>query len=441
MDTRFSNQEAEQVILGTIIMNNIFYYRIADLLEEKHFYFEEHKLIWKRFKDVIQERIANEVTLKDFFANKEELKPIGGINYINQLKLQATGIIDIKDYSITLIKLWQKRELKRVLEESMDNLEDDFNAIKDNLDDEIGNLSFALSKEPRKIGDIAKEIIEAEHTQKELIDIGFSGSDKLIGGVALGNLFILAGRSSSGKTTMCLNIARNLAKNDGVIFFSIEVNDSSLVRKFITEQGSINPYRLKKGLMNQSELQAAQESIKVINQSKMIIDDDSSLTLTKIRSRIKRLSNKHLIKVICIDYLQLMTPEGKDFSREQQISKIVVGLKSIAREFNIVVIALSQLSRATDSRDNKRPILSDLRDSGAIEQAADVVAFVHRDEYYLEREREPEHSKYYEEWLRLYNASKGKADFIIAKNRDGQIGDVKFNFDGQFSRFTEEFIN
>ena len=433
MTKEFFNQEAEQVILGSIIMNNN-YLLALEFLKVEHFYFNEHQIIFGKILEAMTKSSSvDSTTLRSFFQNKDEL----GLDMLNQIISIAKGGFDIKGYGFELIELWQKRQLEVYLNNALNSLGDDFNDIKQDLDQNISDLSFALSKQPRKVGDIAREIIETKEDKKVLLSLGYDKTDKLTGGVALGSLFILAGRSSSGKTTMALNIARNLASEQGIIFFSIEVNDESLVRKIVTEQGSINPYRLKRGIMNQDEERAAQNSLEVISRSKMMIDDDSQLTLSKIRSKIKRISMKMPVKVICIDYLQLMTPEGKDFSREQQISKIVVGLKTIAKEFNILVIALSQLSRATDSRENKRPILSDLRDSGAIEQAADLVGFVHRDEYYLEREREPEHSKHYNEWLQLYNASKGKADFIIAKNRDGQIGDIKFDFDGQFSRFIE----
>jgi replicative DNA helicase len=423
----YTNQEAEEVLLGSIIMNNNFLLPL-DFLAKEHFAFTEHQAI---FGEIIR-RITNNdsvdsVTIQSF-ADK---------NTIKKLLASASGILDIKSYGIEIVGLWQKRELNQALEYAKNEFLGDFRAIKEYLDGIMADLSFALSKEPRNAFEIAKEVIENEYQKKELINLGFENSDNLIGGIAVGSLFILAGRSSSGKTTMCLNIAKNLSKEAGVLFFSIEVNEKSLVRKLVTEEVSIDPYRLKKGFLNASEKQAGMRAVEIIKQSQLIVDDDSELTLSKIRNRIKRIMIKQPLKAICIDYLQLITPEGKDFSREQQVSKIVVGLKSIARDFNIVVFALSQLSRATDSRDNKRPILSDLRDSGAIEQAADIVAFVHRDEYYLEREREPEHSPHYKEWLGLYEASKGVANFIIAKNRDGQIGDVKFYFDGKFSRFIE----
>jgi replicative DNA helicase len=217
----------------------------------------------------------------------------------------------------------------------------------------------------------------------------------------------------------------------------MEVSDKSLARKFLNETTGASAYRLKIGATTEADKLSIENNRHTWKDYNLILDQENGINLLTIRSKIKRVMLKNDIKMICIDYLQLIASSGKEFSREQQISRIAEGLKKIAKDFNIVVVALSQLSRAGDSRENKRPILSDLRDSGAIEQNADIVMFTHREEYFLEREKVPEHSKHYEDWLKCYNNVKGKADIIVSKNREGECGDILFNFNGKQSKFWE----
>lgn len=320
------------------------------------------------------------------------------------------------------------------------DLTENFEDIKSQVEGKVAELQFATSKEPQKIYTLAENLLKKNvEGKRELLNLGFDKTDNLIGGIELGSLVILAGKSSMGKTTLGLNFVKSVSKDAGVLFFSAEVSEDQIASKVLVEDGTINPYRLRRDQLTQPEASGIVDSMNRLRNYQLLVDDSTGLTLSKIRAKLKRVMNKMDIKLIVIDYLQLMKPEGKDFSREQQVAKIAIGLKEIAKEFNIVVMPLSQLSRASDSRENRRPMLSDLRDSGALEQAADIVMFVHRDEYYLEREKEPEHSKHYSEWLSILEASRGKADLIVSKNRNGKIGEVKFNFDSEFGRFTEEY--
>lgn len=422
------SQQAEQIILGSVIMNND-YLLGMDFLEAKHFYFKDHQLIFEKLIAVIASGRADPVILKPFFEEKIE----GGVIYMSHLIAQATGVIDLRDYARLLVDFWQKRQLQEVLEKI--NFSDDFTTIRDALDDKLVDFGFETSKQPEHVSTLVHKVID--DPCGELLFFDYKNLDALTGGVELSDFIILGGLPSSGKTTFCLNLARNVARNKGVIFFSIEVKGSSLARKFLSELASVNPFKIKQGNLNQDEVIDLERKKKESEDFHLMIDDESGMTIQKMRAKIKRLKRKMDIKMICIDYLQLMSPQKKEFSREQEISKICEGLKKIAKDFNIVVVALSQLSRAVHGRDNKRPILSDLRDSGSVEANADLVLFVHRDEYFLERAREPEGSKHYQEWLDLYNASKNRAEVIIAKQRNGQLGDCHFYFDGLFSRFTE----
>tara|TARA_R110000868_G_scaffold104700_2_gene288615 strand:+ start:1252 stop:2547 length:1296 start_codon:yes stop_codon:yes gene_type:complete len=422
------SQEAEQAILGSLMMNND-YLLGMDFLEAKHFYFKDHQLIFERIITAIASSRADQITLKAFFVERIE----NGLSYMSTLFGQASGVIDLKDYARLIVDFWQKRQLQESLQKI--NFSDDFLTIRDSLDDQLIDYGFESSKQPQHISKLVDKVID--DPKGELLFFDFENLDGLTGGVELSDLIILGGLPSSGKTTLCLNLARNISKKGGVIFFSIEVKDSSLARKFLSELASVNPFRIKQGNLNQGEHSSLDRSRKDTANYQLMIDDESGMTISKMRSKIKRIKRKMDIKMICIDYLQLMTPQKKEFSREQEVSKIVEGLKKIAKDFNIVVVALSQLSRAVHGRENKRPILSDLRDSGAVEANADIVMFVHRDEYFLERSREPEGSKNYKEWLSLYEASKSRADVILAKQRNGQLGDCQFHFDGLFSRFTQ----
>lgn len=431
MNDKLINQEVEACILGTIITNNIYLSAVQDFLEPKHFAYQDHQKIYEHILN--NENVVNQITLKNLFANLP-----CGVEYITTLLGQASVIISIKDYAKITIELWQKRELENIMAEI--DLGSDFNSIKGEIEGRIAELQFATSKEPQKIHVLAENLLKKnEEGKRELLNLGFDQTDKLIGGLELGSFVIVAGKSSMGKTTLVLNFAKSVAKDHGVLFFSVEVNEDQIASKILVEDGTINPYRLRRNQLNELEQSGVPASMDRLNEYQLLVDDSAGLTLSKIRAKIKRTMNKQPLKMIVIDYLQLMKPEGRDFSREQQVSKIAIGLKDIAKEFNIVVMALSQLSRASDSRDNRRPMLSDLRDSGSLEQAADVVAFIHRDEYYLEREKVPEHSKYYSDWQELLAAARGKADLLVSKNRNGKIGEIKYNFESQFGRFTEVY--
>jgi len=400
-------------------------------LEAKHFYFADYQKI---FEEVIK-RIGNGEVV-DFriiltFVKNNEIDT----KIIKNLSNATSGLVDMESYSNEIIRLWQIRELKKILNLIISDKTSDFDAIKNKLEGDIADISINMSNQPKKIDKVIDDVLS--NHQKELIFTGFDKLDILTGGFELGNLVIIGGRPSSGKTTFCLNFAKNVSLSHGVLFFSMEVSDKSLARKFLNETTGASAYRLKIGATTEKDKLSIENNRHTWKDYNLILDQENGINLLTIRSKIKRAMLKNDIKMICIDYLQLIASLGKEFSREQQISRIAEGLKKIAKDFNIVVVALSQLSRAGDSRENKRPILSDLRDSGAIEQNADIVMFTHREEYFLEREKVPEHSKHYDEWLKCYNNLKGKADIIVSKNREGECGDILFNFNGKLSKFWE----
>jgi len=430
MEQENFNQEIEEALLGSILSNNMYLLKSPNI-EAKHFYFDDYQKI---FEEIIKRIGTGEVV--DFRIISTFVKNNGiDINVIKYLRMANSGIFDNEEYSNEIIRLWQIRELKKILTSIISDKTSDFNAIKTKLEGDIADISINMSNQPKKIDKVIDDVL-CNH-QKELIFTGFDKLDTLTGGFELGNLVIIGGRPSSGKTTFCLNFAKNVSLTQGVLFFSMEVSDKSLARKFLNETTGASAYRLKIGATTEADKLSIENNRHTWKDYNLILDQENGINLLTIRSKIKRAMLKNDIKMICIDYLQLIASSGKEFSREQQISRIAEGLKKIAKDFNIVVVALSQLSRAGDSRENKRPILSDLRDSGAIEQNADIVIFTHREEYFLEREKVPEHSKHYEDWLKCYNNVKGKADIIVSKNREGECGDILFNFNGKQSKFWE----
>jgi replicative DNA helicase len=430
MEQENFNQEIEEALLGTILSNNMYLLKSPNL-EAKHFYFDDYQKI---FEEAIKRIGAGEVV--DFRIISTFVKNNGiDTKIIKHLSNATSGLVDMESYSNEIIRLWQIRELKKILTSIISDKTSDFNAIKNKLEGDIADISINMSNQPKKIDKVIDDVLS--NHQKELIFTGFDKLDILTGGFELGNLVIIGGRPSSGKTTFCLNFAKNVSLTQGVLFFSMEVSDKSLARKFLNETTGASAYRLKIGATTEADKLSIENNRHTWKDYNLILDQENGINLLTIRSKIKRAMLKNDIKMICIDYLQLIASSGKEFSREQQISRIAEGLKKIAKDFNIVVVALSQLSRAGDSRENKRPILSDLRDSGAIEQNADIVMFTHREEYFLEREKVPEHSKHYEDWLKCYNNVKGKADIIVSKNREGECGDILFNFNGKQSKFWE----
>lgn len=430
MEQQYFNQELEEALIGNILANNMNFLKSPNL-EAKHFYFNDYKLI---FEESIKRIGAGEVV--DFRIILTFLKN-NNINttIVKDLQNATAGLSDMESYSNEVIRLWQIRELKNILNAIINQPASDFEAIKTKLEGDIADISINMSKQPKKIDKIIDDVLSVH--QKELVFTGFENLDILTGGFELGNLVIVGGRPSSGKTTFCLNFAKNVALSHGVMFFSMEVSDKSLARKFLNETTGVSAYRLKIGAVTDKDSMALENNRHTWKNYNLIIDQENGINLLAVRSKIKRALIKSDIKMVCIDYLQLIAATGKEYSREQQISRISEGLKKIAKDFNIVVVALSQLSRAGDSRENKRPILSDLRDSGAIEQNADIVMFTHRDEYFLEREKVAENTKHYAEWLECYNNAKGLADIIVSKNREGECGDVKFRFNGKQSQFLE----
>jgi len=433
----YYNTEAEQIVIGTCIMNNEHFAKVEDFLETKHFYHPEHRAIWQHFISVASSvGVANQITLKDFFANNQEIKKVGGVEYLSTLLTSASMLVPLKTYGLIIFNLWQKRELFNSLESIDKSMT--LEQIKNDLIEKLDTLELKNETEPKLINDLMKDFIARKVENKEigeLINLEYPLLDKILGGLYYGNLVVLAGKASMGKTAFSLNIAKRISQKAATYLVSIEMTNDEVLGRFLVEQASISGYRLRK-----AELRPIEEQGVMIEKDKfkqmLYIDDTSGIGLAVLGSKIKKMVKKG-VKVVIIDYLQKIIPSNTKESRERQIGGIIEGLKDMAKKLKIVMIVLCQLSRENEKRPNKRPLLSDLRDSGSIEQESDVVMFVHRDDYYLEKEAEPTHSPNYSRWLEAYNNSKGKAYILVSKNRNGETGESQMFFDKQFQRFTE----
>lgn len=441
------NQEAEQRILGLIIMNND-KLEALDFLEPKHFYFEAHAKLFKHLRKCItnDECRQDAVTLKTYFQLEKSMQELGGFEYLTQVLLIEAGncfMISVKEYGRILVDLWQKRELFDAIQDidKAKTLEE----IKSDLMEKFDSLELENESEGLLVNDLMKDYVLRTVEKKEigeLINLHYEKLDKVLSGLYPANLVVLAGKTSMGKTAFALNLAKKIAQTtetrQGIMtyFLSIEMKNDEVLGRFLVEEASINGYRLRNGQLKPIEEQAALVAKHNFNLN-LILDDSSGITVNQIWTRVKKAIKKYGVKVLFIDYLQKIVPTNPKDSRERQIGGIAEKLKDMAKKLDIVVVCLCQLSRENEKRQNKRPLLSDLRDSGSIEQESDVVLFVHRDDYYLEKEAEPPHSPNYNRWLEAYESVKGKGLIIVSKNRNGECGESEMTFNKEFQRFTE----
>ncbi len=465
-----SNIEAEQIILGSIIINNEYIHKISEFLLDEHFCEPAHQIIYNQILHNVNKVniIANEVTLKHFFDNDETISALGGVMYLNNLLAKATGIIDIIDYANLIYDFALKRNLVIIGENivndayKVNNIESAEQQIE-LAESNLFNLAYneSNSSDFRNISAALKETLDKTLIAKNRdgnisgISTGLRDLDKILGGMQNSDLIILAGRPSMGKTALAVNIAlnackflnKNLEDKKSVGFFSLEMPADQLSARILSMETSINATKFRNGDIDEQEWEALTRTSAQIAQLPFFIDDTPALSIAAIRTRARRLIRKHNLGFLLIDYLQLIRGSTKrsEQNRVQEISEITQGLKAIAKEFNIPVVALSQLSRAVENRDDKRPQLSDLRESGSIEQDADVVSFIYRESYYYERKRpSDENSEEFKIWQEKMEGNgatekgiQNISEVIIAKQRNGPIGNIKLFFDAEHTRFTD----
>ena len=458
--------EAEQQLLGAILTNNDIYDRVASVIGPKHFYDPVHARIFEiAAARIAKNNLASPVTLKAFMEDDEGLKELGGPAYLVRLAGAAISAFAVRDYAQMIYDLAVRRDLIQLgrdiaakaaqvdvasePREQIVEAEQKLYKLAEQGQTESGFQSFL-----KAVTDAVNVANAAYQRDGGLsgVSTGLIDMDKKLGGLHPSDLLILAGRPSMGKTSLATNIAFNVAKayrrgtlhdgtegavDGGVVgFYSLEMSAEQLAARILSEAAEIPSHQIRSGDMTETEFRRFVDAAKALEACPLYIDDTPALPISQLAARARRLKRAHGLDVLIIDYLQLVRGTGKGENRVNEISEITMGLKAIAKELNIPVIALSQLSRQVENREDKRPQLSDLRESGSIEQDADVVMFVFREEYYKEREKPGDHELdkmaiWQEEMERLH----GRAEVVIGKQRHGPIGTVDLSFEGRYTRF------
>jgi replicative DNA helicase len=463
------NIEAEQALLGAILVNNEALYRVSDFLEPEHFFEPIHRGIFQISRDLIRAgKIATPVTLKTFVDASIDIGGMTVGQYLARLAAEATTIINAEDYGRTVYDLHIRRSLIQVGEDMVNVAYDapvDFSP-KLQIEDAERRL-YDLAESGRYDGGFQRfanalttAIDMAAHAfqrdgKLSGIATGLDDLDRMMGGLQPSDLIVLAGRPGMGKTSLATNIAYNVAKawqgevkadghqttvNGGIVgFFSLEMSAEQLATRIISEQTEIPSNHIRRGNISEADFEKIKDYSIELQNLPLFVDETGGISVAQLAARARRLKRQRGLDLIVIDYLQFLSGSTKrsNENRVQEITEITTKLKALAKELNTPVIALSQLSRQVESRDDKHPQLSDLRESGSIEQDADVVLFVYREEYYhvmrkpLESDREK-----FAQWLADADKVSGKAEVIIAKQRHGPTGTVELQFDGAITKFS-----
>jgi replicative DNA helicase len=462
------NIEAEQALLGAILVNNEALYRVSDFLEPRHFFEPVHQNIYEIAGSLIRVgKIANPVTLKTFLPADVDIAGLTVNQYLARLAAEATTVINAEDYGRTIYDLFIRRSLIVIGEDMVNVAFDapvDF-APREQIEDaerrlydlaETGKYDGGFQRFASALTTAVDMAARAYQRDGRLSGLatGLDDLDRMMGGLQHSDLVILAGRPGMGKTALATNIAYNIARawrgdvrpdghietvNGGIIgFFSLEMSAEQLATRIISEQTDVASYRIRRGEIDPSDFDRIAAVAREMESIPLYIDETGGLSIAQLAARARRLKRQRGLDLLVIDYLQLLQGSSRRAAegRVQEVTEITTGLKALAKELNVPILALSQLSRQVESRDDKRPQLSDLRESGSIEQDADVVLFVFREEYYL-KNKEPragtdEHFK----WQTDMESVHGKAELIIGKQRHGPTGTVQLQFKADVTRFS-----
>ena len=458
------NFEAEMGLLGAILVNNRAYEKVSEFLRPEHFANAVHGKIFQACATLIERgQHADPTTLKHFLESDDEYQRAGGHRYLAELASNAVTIINSEHYGTTVHDLYLRRELIDLGTEVVND------AYEGDLDHSAANQIQSAEQalyDLATTGDHEGGFMPFTQALTGAIDVAqaafhrdgklagaatnFKNLDLMLGGLHPSDLIILAGRPSMGKTALATNVGFNVAKvfqaehlEEGkprqcVGFFSLEMSAEQLATRILAEEAQIPSDKIRKGEVTAAEFDRIVQASQTIQNAPFYIDDTPGLTVSALRTRARRLKRQHGLGLIVLDYLQLVSGSAsKQENRVQEISEITRGLKTLAKELDVPVIALSQLSRAVEQREDKRPQLADLRESGTIEQDSDVVMFVFREEYYEARREPGEGTPEHAEWQARMEDLYQMAELIIAKQRHGPIGRVKLRFTPEFTRFTD----
>ena len=454
------NIEAEQAIIGSVLVSNDIYDEISNIVDSQKFFDPIHVKIYTTIETLISKGLlANPITLKNYFENSEGLKELGGQEYLIKITKFSTSSKQAIDYANIVHEMHVRRELIKISENVLDEARNN-EEVSVSGEEMIQNAEKSLFDLAER-GHFNRSFLRFESALKQTIEMarnayqneegivgiptGLTELDSRLGGLHKQDLIIIAGRPSMGKTALATNIAFHAAKNiekkgtkSTVAFFSLEMSSEQLSTRILSEQSKIRSNDIRRGKVSEKEFEQFIETSKNIFNLPLYIDETPAITVSAISNRSRRIKRLYGLDLIVVDYIQLMrSGNKKNEGRVQEISEITQSLKALAKELNVPVLALSQLSRAVEQRDDKKPQLADLRESGSIEQDADVVMFVYREAYYLERKEPTLGSIEHAEWQQKMDEISRMADIMIGKQRHGPTGNVKVEFEAQYTKFKD----
>ena len=452
-----NNIEAEQAVIGSILVTNEIFDDINTIISNVNFYDPMHQKIFNAIESMVYKGLlANPITLKNYF--EKEKDEINIPEYLVKITKFSTSARQAIEYSKIIYDMFVRRELIKISDQIIDDAkENDLNVSGQNIIENSEKLLYDLAEK----GTFSSSLIKFDDAMKQTIEMasaaykneggivgvptGLRDLDDKLGGLHQSDLIIIAGRPSMGKTSLATNIAFNAAKNiqengrkSSVAFFSLEMSSEQLSTRIISEQARIGSNDIRRGRISDEQFDQFLETSKNISELPLFIDETPAISIAAMSNRARRIKRLYGLDLIVVDYIQLMkgSLNNKD-GRVQEISQITQGLKAIAKELGVPVLALSQLSRQVEQRDDHKPQLADLRESGSIEQDADVVMFVYREGYYLQRKEPREATVEHAEWQAKMNEVAHLAEIIIGKQRHGPIGKVTLEFEERFTKFKD----
>jgi len=456
-----NNIEAEQSVLGSILLQNEIFDEINTIITSVNFYDPLHQKVFAAIESLIYKgMLANPITLKNHF--EKEKDEIDVPEYLVKVTKFSTSSRQAIEYSKIIYDMYVRRELIKISENTIDNAKtNDLNISGQKIIENSERLLFDLAEK----GSFSSSLIKFDEAMKLTIEMasnaykndegivgvptGLTNLDDRLGGLHQSDLIIIAGRPSMGKTALATNIAFNAAKKlqdekkkSVIAFFSLEMSSEQLSTRILAEQSRITSHNIRRGKISDEEFEKFIETSKTISELPLFIDETPAISIAALSNRARRIKRLHGLEMIVVDYIQLMRASinNKD-GRVQEISEITQGLKAIAKELSVPVLALSQLSRAVEQRDQKKPQLADLRESGSIEQDADVVMFVYRESYYLEKQEPRPATVEHAEWQAKMNEVSNLAEIIIGKQRHGPTGNIMLEFEAMFTKFKDTQIS
>tara|TARA_B100000965_G_scaffold382749_1_gene381361 strand:- start:165 stop:1586 length:1422 start_codon:yes stop_codon:yes gene_type:complete len=453
-----SNLEAEQALIGSILVNNDIIDEVSTIINPSSFYDPAHTKIYEVIETLNNKgMIANPITLKNYFEKDNMLNEVGGTEYLVKLTRFSGSTKQAVDYAKIIHEMYLRRELVLI----SDNLSSETLNTKDQSAEKIiestekslfdlaerGSFSQSFLKFNQALDQTIEMATLAMKNDRGIVGVptGLTDLDEKLGGLHKSDLIILAGRPSMGKTALATNIAYHAAQTlisrqekSSVAFFSLEMSSEQLSTRILSEQARIKSDDIRRGKVTEEEINRYIETSRNIYNLPLFIDETPAITIATLSNRARRIKRLFGVNLIVVDYIQLMrSSSNKSDNRVQEISEITQGLKALAKELSVPILALSQLSRAVEQRDDKQPQLADLRESGSIEQDADVVMFVYREAYYLERKQPKLGSIEHAEWQSKMNDVNGLADIILGKQRHGPTGTIKVEFEGIYTKFKD----